>query len=465
MDLPNNEEIVEESGLPDISSQEELMNKFDEFVKNNNVSISPEKVFDYIARISFFFNNADSSKLTPYFNKSLGHEMYNGTSVSRRNLYTVPKTINNYYEFGKGNLIPFCEFSGIDEDHSSRNDYKIFVDLENDIVYATVGVTRLIKGKSGKVIDEADFSLANYCIPSLSSLIRGRSEDIIRNNTKPLTFDEKYDNYADYEEAIKKAVIMVSRVDTDGRHPNDFSDIPNLNRDKQKLARQIFKESAEEPHLHFCYKDYIVRHKKADSAALAISLNQLPNYLMDLKFAGKDDDILRESFGLPFVDVRKRQMSYNHEDIKELTSGIRDTYSYFSKNDKKAFLPLYNDEIELLAKKIGKEKNESTANEFKKQAEIMLKVLTGESENDNSKDYVRFDSLTLITLEAQFLKVLNKLKVNSSRLKSKFNSSFNDLYSTINASLGSKKYLDKRKITTQVVKKEDEPTNENGMIM
>ncbi|MBQ8425553.1 MAG: hypothetical protein IJX17_05990 [Clostridia bacterium] len=441
METPNNNS----QEIPVVSSNDELIQKFDEFVKVNKLNLSPEKTFDFIARASYFLNNADSNKLTPYFNNSIGKEDYNGVPSSHRNLYTVPKKVNNYYEYGKGNLRPFCKFSGFDGKHGSRNDFQVYVDIENDLVYVTLYVTRLLIGKSGKVFGESDFSVQNYCIPNITTLIRGKSNDILNGKPNVMRFNEQYSDYEAYNDTLRKCVIMVSRVDMDNRHPNDFSDIPNMNKKKQTLAKEIFQEKADEPHLHFCYKDYILRHKEADSAALAISLKQLPNYLISLKTAQKYDDILTESFGLPFLEVRNKNLSFDHETIKQLTQGIRESYKNFSKSDKEIFKNSFTTQINLMAKKIKKELNEVEAQNFIKDSFFVYDVIIGQSDLNKSKDYEMIDSITVLNAQTEFLKSLSACKGGSSKLKNKFNIAINDLYTTINASIGNQKQLNKKK--------------------
>lgn len=430
-----------------VNSTEEIISKFDDFVKKNNLSLSQEKIFDFIAKISYFFANSNNNRLTPYFEDSLGKEMYNGEQVSHRNLYSVPKNVSNYYEFGKGNLVPFCKFSGKDEKHSSRNDFYIYVDIDNNLVYATLCVVREIVGKSGKVFAESDFSVTNLCIPDVKTISRGKSSDLLKNSSDVMTFNEQYSNFWSYFETIKKCIISISRIDTDCRHPNKFEDLPSLNKEKLKIAREYLKEKADAPHFHFCNKEYILKHKESDSSAIAISLNQIPDYLIALKVAQRFDEILKEDFGMPFLEISKKQTYYDYDMVLNLTQGIRDAYKSFNKEEKERLTSSIEMQCGLQSKKIARESNQNIAKQYLDDCIMIYNIITQSQDAIKSKDYVNVDAITLLNVEIEFLKIISQNSNIRSKISNKANLAYNDFFLTINESLGRKKFLHKKKST------------------
>lgn len=438
-------EMNNNQNFQEVNSNDEIMKRFDEFLKNNKISLSREQAFDFVAKISYFFNNSSGNKLTPYFNNAIGKEKYNGEQISHRSLYTVPKDVEDYYEYGKGNLVPFCKFSAIDEKHSSRNDFYIYVDVENELVFLSLNVVKEIVGKSGKVFAEEDFGVYNYCIPKISTLIRGKVPDVMKNNSNAVQLKTQYNDFEAYRDVIRKSVISMSRVDTNCRHPNKFEFLPNMSEEKLKVARQFFKEKAEEPHLHFCNKGYILNHKDSDSSAIAISVKDLSDYLLALKIADKNDVILSENFGMPFVEMRKKQIYFDYETVKNLTNGLQNAYENFTKQEKIIFEKSFLSSTLYQAKEIEAKFNKEKAREFENSRKAVYQILTNSPDIEKSKDYVNIDAITLLLGEIEVLNVLASCDNVRSKISNKSNIAYNDFFLTINESLGRKKFLHKKK--------------------
>ena len=230
------------------------------------------------------------------------------------------------------------------------------------MVWARVNTQKIIYANDReKVLNKECFCVSNYCIPNLSGLIRGKNVDIIHKKSaaKVLGLDYSKD-YDKFKLEIAKGVLQVGRMDTDMVHLNEFEVINGYNKDQRNLLKEYFTHKADPPHFHFIYKDYVLYCKEHDGSAMAINSNNLTKYLLDLYYTniGSNEDILKYKFGMPFVDIKKRKVSFKGETIKNtLANGICSICGELSENARNLFVQNVKQDIELKIRNIDKLKN------------------------------------------------------------------------------------------------------------
>lgn len=420
-------EITSKKAVPYVTSVEEIEDVLKTLREKRFPNMTEQEYLDFATRILYFFERADEMKLTPETDKSLRDE------VDHNKLITVPVKTNNYIDFQKGDFVPVCRVKKRSNEKAFENDILISMDKKSGVIWARVTTQKLIYGNKNKssIVGSETFCVANYCIPNLGELIRAKNSDIIgkAKSVKPLSGDVSH-GFEAYKRQIAKGVLQVCRLDLDVVHQNEFEKINGYNQAQKRLLKEYFTKSAEPPHFHFIYRDYVLYYKKHDGSALAINSNDMTKYLIDLynTNSSSQDEILDYSFGMPFIDIKKRNANLTGSTSKKLLAGLTNIFNGLSEDGSEKLIETIKRDILLKVRNVDKLKNKDEFNRFQKSIDKLLSFASGKTEPD---EYEKFNALLIFILQTSAIdQVYNLSQVNVS-LKSEIQNIANNFYDTI----------------------------------
>lgn len=428
-----------------VYSEDDIISALEQVLKENSLTLSEKETLDYIARITYFFNRAEYVKLTPSFNPNLKYETKNGQANPYRKLVTVPRKVNNFYEYQKGKFIPVCKFSAVDDKKASHNEFLISIDFENKVVLANVSTIKYIYGYKPKVIDTFCSGVANFVIPDPNGLMRGKIKDLVARGRNMPNLRLDYNDFDKFNDTIAKSVIAVSRMDLDSRHGNNYEVVPGYNKAQKRILDDYFRKFADPPHFHFVYRDYVLNRNLNDSSALAINVEGLAKYLVDLNHSQITDEIMMYPLGMPFVDIKKGNVKLSADKVEELTSNMSALYNDFTKSNKEDFYAVLKANIERLTSRLIKMKcSELQCENFTRDAYRIIDIITGKEKANPKESY---DALIVLGIQTSAVSAFYNFSRLDTYLKTDVGKFANDLFNTINVCL-EKTALDKEKDNT-----------------
>lgn len=422
-----------------VYSEKEIEYVFDNFQKQYMPNISDENYIDLYYRILYFFNHSRALKLSPENNDDLYYEEYGESNTEHKSLMTVPKNLNKYVDFEKGTFIPVCRFKKTSPKKSYDNEFVISIDVERNIVWANVTTTKhvyKIKNKNQPLKSHC-YCVANYCIPNVTEIVRGKSEDILNGKVadiKPLEFSSDIDKF---EEVISQCVLHVGRMDIDVEHRNRYffdDGRPMFSDEEMNVLGKYFGEVAGPPHFHFIYKDYVLALNSHDSSALAINVNGLTSYLNDLYFVDENSNsaMLKYDFGMPFNDIKRSNMPISYEKASELMSGISSIYESISEEEKQEFISTLFSDLKQRSKHINRTSSPRISEKYDTFMNNINNLCAIITSNGNSPlNSTEFDPITVLTFEASALNQIYKLSFTNKNLKFDIAKAGNNIYNTI----------------------------------
>ena len=171
-----------------------------------------------------------------------------------------------------------------------------------------------------------------------------------------------------------------------------------------------------------------------DSSALAINVNGLTSYLVDLTFAksNSNEEILKHDFGMPFNDIKNGKFEINKEQTEKLVSGISSIYDELSDEEKESFVTSLLFDLNERMKGSSKANKENYNKELEINTESFARLAGLVTKLDAADDdKYTFNPLTLLAFEASSLNQIYKLSFTNKKLKSEISKIGNNFYNTI----------------------------------
>ena len=429
-----------------VNSEEEIISTFDSIAQSLSLNLSKEESFSFIAKIVDLFHRCENVKISASFNNNIKDKGYESKGSAYKKIVTVPKNIDKYFEYQKGNFIPICKFSGLDTRKSTLNDYTVYADFDRKIVKADVVTKKFIYDNRNKLIDSYCSGVAIFVIPNPQGLIRGKIKDLVSNNSnivylknKPIEIGDRletlenlsddYTNLSGYLQIIEKSILHICRIDLDSRHGNNFEDVPGYNKDKKKVLDEYFRKFADPPHFHFIYKGYVLNHNQNDSSALAINVDFLTRYLIDLRYADKSNPIFKEDFGMPFIDILNSSKNFSGEEIRRLTSRFKYDFQQFSEEEKSDFSQCVSAGIMNISKRMSKIKcSKDEISDFVAKSNRIMEIIFEDKDFSGKES---FDPILLLALQTNIISNYYKFSRVNTKYKSQLDSVLSDFYGIV----------------------------------
>lgn len=416
------------------STEQDIIDAFEKVKKDNNITLNEWENVDYIARMAFFLENSDKIKMTASYNPTISDKRLGISNSAYKKIVTIPKNVENYIDLLGGDFKPVFRILSYNEGKAFRNDITVLIDFKNNIVWANCTTNKLVYGYGGKLIDDYCSGVVNYVIPNSKTLNRGKIKELRVNNLRSSALKPDFSDMEKFKDVIAKSVLSVARVDFDARHGNRFEDFPGINKAMLDCFQYYFKPCAEAPHFHFVSKGYVLGHENFDSAALAIGVNGLTRYLVDLYDFEKFDKLGRFDLGLPFLSIKQKTGDIEFGKVKDLTYGLRSTYVDMSDSGKETFKKNFVEGVSRMFYRLSKNRvSEEKINKFYNQANSIVSYVLSEDMPDKDE---MIDPIILFAIESSAIGSMYNLPQPLSREKKNIGRLASDFYGTISYCLG-----------------------------